>query len=349
MVALIGIDLEAKDIMAELEQEEIPTALYAPDQIPSLTAMVLSDPSLTAMVLFPGAEKNWSMAHILAAAKQLQGRGYVIFFSPQNDPPKMIRAVSDTQELLALLRKPVSAASGTGSNGGRVYIPPVAADRVTKREWKPKPLHVPQGKILFVGVAGSQRRIGCTTHAIGLWHYCKKLGLDPAIVSSKEAIAEIAAPMRAERIQDGYRIEGIPFVVSTALAYDCYIIDQGTQSLVNTLEQLDLLLLVAGIKPWELPHTMAALEATKEICSPVLLSFASDDDAATLKPMFHNRRTATAPWDPDLWHPSYRLLGRYESLLFPILEWIMDRAAKEPVPAPTEELEQELENVLKGE
>lgn len=351
MVVIVGSHSEAKNVAMFLEENQHKTLIQAPDDMPSITSLVLDNPSVSDMVFLQGAEQSWSMGHLLAAAKLLEGRrGHVIFVSSQNTPPRMIWSVPDMSALLKALTKSTVSTTGSGGKIAPLKQLIARATRSAKQPWLPKPLDIPPGKVMILGVAGTQRRIGCTTHAIGIWHYCKKLGFDPAIVSTRERIAEMAAPMKSEQIQDGYRIEGIPFVVNTAQSYDCYVIDIGTDPLAEAVRKVDLLLLIAGIKPWELQHTMAAMNATKEDHTPVLLSYATEEDVSALKPMFAQRRLSVSPWIPDLWNPSDQLLSKYEYLLYPMLEWIMTKAQQIGVEQdPESDLESEPDIESKGE
>lgn len=176
---------------------------------------------------------------------------------------------------------------------------------------------------MILGVVGTQHRIGCTTQAVGLWHYCKALGFDAAVVSGKEQIAQIASPMHCEQIPGGYNIEGIPFVTETTLPYDCYILDIGPGSIPDALSVTDCLVLVAGVKPWEIQHTAAALHSAKGSELSVLLSFSSEADAAGLKPLFGRQSIAVVPWMPELWTPSPQALAIYDQLLRPVLRRIL--------------------------
>lgn len=169
----------------------------------------------------------------------------------------------------------------------------------------------------MLGVMGSQPRIGCTTQAVGLWHYCKALGFDPAVVSASEQIAQIASVMNCKEIEGGYQVEGVPFVADTALAYDCYILDIGTGSITEALRVTDYLVLVAGSKPWELQHTAAALRASKGKDMGILLSFTSQKDAESLQPLFGSQTAEVAPWMPELWDPTIEALLIYDALLRP--------------------------------
>lgn len=322
MVIVIGTD--AENVCQLLRKNGISTTACLAEQISSLTSLLLSKGEITNIVLLHGEEKNWSMGHILAAAKQLQGKGNVFFVSPLNKPPAMIRVVETKDELLQLLSKPRKSTSSS-SGGTRPTPEEPHSLSAAQKSFSIAPLAVPPGKILFLGVVGSQHRIGCTTQAVGLWHYCKALGFDAAIVSSREQIAAIAGPMRSQEIQSGYKIEGIPFVADTALQYDCYILDIGPGSIPDALRATDCLVLVAGSKPWELQHTAAALRAAKGKELPILLSFSSEADASGLRPLFGQQRVAVVPWMPELWHPSESALAIYDNLLRPFLENIFAR------------------------
>lgn len=192
----------------------------------------------------------------------------------------------------------------------------------------------------MLGVVGSQHRIGCTTQAIGLWHYCKALGFDPAVISSADRISEIARVMNCTEIDSGYRIEGIPFVTDAAHSYDCYILDVGTGSIPEALKITDHLILVAGSKPWELQHTAAALRAAHGHEMSILLSFTGEKDANTLHPLFGARSAVISPWIATLWEPSVDALLVYDNLLRPVLEKTLEQ--NEQLTEPLYDIELEL-------
>lgn len=326
MVIVIGSN--AQKLCRALEGTGIHTAAYQADRIPSLTSLVLSTEGISDIVMLQGEEKNWSMGHILAAAKQLHGKGYIYFLSPSNKPPALIHVAKDPKELLQLLQaKPTKGTAG--SSGGTQKTSSKADIPTTVPKADVKPLTIPPGKILFLGVVGSQHRIGCTTQAVGLWHYCKALGFDAAIVASREQIVQIAGPMKCQEIQSGYKIEGIPFVADTALQYDCYILDIGPGSIQDALQATDCLVLVAGSKPWELQNTATALKAAKGKDMLVLLSFSSETDMNGLKPLFGRQSVAVPPWMPELWQPSADALTVYDILLRPALEKILSREVQQ--------------------
>lgn len=319
MVAIIGTDGGA--LRAYLEGNGVKAAVYQPNRVSSLTALLLGTEGITDLVILPDARGSWSMGHILSTAKQLQDRGRLVFYGGTNDKiPPLIAAAGDKEALLRLLKKPVKPAA-KASAGGQGQ----AAVTVTERPAKILPLEIPPEKILILGVVGSQRRIGCTTQAVGLWHYCKALGFDPAIVAGQEQIAQIAGTMQSQAIQGGYRVQGIPFVTDAALTYDCYILDVGTGAIQDALGAADHLILVVGSKPWELQHTAAALRAARGRNMLILLSFSAQRDAESLAPLFGQRSVGLIPWMPELWTPSPAALALYDRLLRPTLERLLAR------------------------
>lgn len=293
-----------------------------PAEVPSLTALLFDSEEIGALIIQDTDVIQWSVAHVLAAAKHLLSSGPTILFgqgklAEQCQDISFIRIASDKEELLRILR-----AKPTASDGGRA-MPTFNAGTAlprpvnTAQSVAPKPMRIPAGKILMVGVVGSQHRIGCTTQAICLWHYMKSLGFDPAIVADAAQISEIASVMECKEIDAGYLIEGIPFVANAALAYDCYIMDLGIEAPREALNSADLLVLVAGSKPWELQHTAAAVRAISSIKkdAAVMLSYSSQKEAHSIQPLFGAIPTATAPWITDLWLPSAGLLLAYDVLL----------------------------------
>lgn len=309
-----------------MEEQKLEAVSLDGERVPSLTGLLLERPEISDIVLTEGVQKNWSMGHILAAAKQLQGRGRLVLMGAGGQLPALLCAAEDPEALLALLKKPVKP-GGSGTAGGKG--PRISREGFSGLPEPPKmeirPLSVPPGKMLILGMAGSQRRIGCTTQAVGLWHYCKALGFDPAVVMGRETLARLAAPMDGQEIPGGYRIEGVPFVADTALRYDCYILDIGVGDIREARKSVDCLVLVAGSKPWELPDTAAALRAAGNGELVVLLSFSCRADGEALAPLFGRRAVAVLPWMPRLWQPSPAAMAIYDKLLRPVLERALAR------------------------
>lgn len=327
MTVIIGTG--AAQLRTYLEENGIKAAAYRCEEVPSLTALLLQLPNICNVVLFQG-NVEWSMGHILAAAKQLQRRGRMVIFGADAVPSSLTHVAANKEDLLRLLKS--SAKGAASDNGGRTLLradtPPVIPPEVPRIS----PMKIPPSKLLLLGIVGSQQRIGCTTQAISLWHYCRALGFDPAIVSSPEQLAALAAPMQKEEIPGGYRIEGIPFVTNTTHAYDCYVLDVGAGNIQAVQDYADHTILVAGSKPWELQHTAAALRALRGKELSVLLSFCSEKDAKSLQPLFGTITPQVMPWAPELWTPHPGAIAILDTLLRPIISQILAREETQPEP-----------------
>lgn len=303
-------------LMKKLGQD---TQVYAPEQLPSLTAFLLDDPKIRHLIFLPDAQTGWSMGHILAAAQLLEHKGCIIFLFPQNqDLPRLIRRAQTLEDLDTLL-KPGS--TDTSSSGGRPAGEPEPAPKPPEPI---RPMQIPAGAVLILSVAGSQQRIGCTTQAVGLWHYCKALGFTPAVVADTASVSRIAGLMKCRSIPDGYMVGQIPFVTSTAQAYDCYIQDMGVGwngDPAAACKGSDAVVLVCGTKSWELQDTCYALDRLAAVAPgiSILASFATEADVGSLQGVFGDHPAGAAPWMPSFWEASGAALELYDRLLRPVL------------------------------
>lgn len=305
-----------------------------PDDVPSLTALLFDYPEISGLVIQDSSTAPWSISHVLTAAKHLQRTGPTVLFGAGKlyeqcyDIP-LVLTTQRKEEIPCILRRPLPASGG--QQLPKVRKPTATQLPPLEMEEKPRPLNIPPGKLLMLGVIGSQSRIGCTTQAIGLWHYCKQLGFDPAIVVPSDQLTQLTTVMDCQSIQEGYLIEGIPFVTSTALAYDCYVLDIGAGSIQEGKKMADCLVLVAGSKPWELPNTAASIRATHGKGVHVLLSYTTDKDMKNLQPLFGGLSCAAAPYTPNLWLCSTEAMLIYDKLLRSTLERLigMDRTQEE--------------------
>lgn len=302
---------------------KIPYTCLEPEAVPSLTALLASDREVTALVLperFP-----WSQAHVLSAAKQLlnrSGRLYVLGKSPV-EPPPMLRYIG-TDKLEAALLAQSNEKPGPDPARSSVSSPPNTdpsdAARLLRRPVLP--LKIPGDVVFQIAVAGSQPRIGCTTQALGLWHWCRAVGFDPAIVARESSIRSLASLMAGRETEGGFIIEGIPFVTDAAHAYDCYIRDLGVlgDSTKDAFSSADWSVLVTGVKPWELPATAQALGGIQaRPYASVILSFALERDLEPLRSVLDRRGAVSAPWLPQPWRPTTGALLPYDKLLRPVL------------------------------
>lgn len=301
MIAIIGS--EDPQLIRLFSENKIPFSTFSITQVPSLTMLIQSE-NIDSLILVSHAADAWSAPHILTAAALLKGS--LIFWKSASTLPG-IPCCDESRALLELLRQKESPPAN---------VPSEAATRPAPSDtdnWHSTRLDIPPGGMFFLGVAGSQSRIGCTTQAIGLWHYCKSLGFDPAIVMEPSNLKAMAVYMEASDITGGQMIEGIPFVTSSDLSYDCYIFDLGTER--TPPKDLDILVCVAGSKPWEIPHTITCLQSHKE-ASLFMLSFATAQDLRDLQTsLFKGKRVIAAPYVPALFHASTHAMMVYERTL----------------------------------
>lgn len=302
--------------------------LFHPDEVSSLTALLFDRPEICSLVIQDSNTPAWSASHVLAAAKHLEQRGATVLLGDgiltlQCGTISLIKTAASAEQIPDLLQRPLKPAAGGRSSS--FSDKPVPATDTAPLQVKPKvrQMLIPPGKILMLGVIGSQPRIGCTTQAIGLWHYCKALGFDPAIIAASDQIAQLANVMECTQIDGGYKIDGIPFVSSAALAYDCYVLDIGAGSIQEAKKMTDCLVLVAGSKPWELQHTAAALRAAQGQGLHILLSYTSQKEAENLQPLFGGLTCAVAPNMTEPWLPCLEAMLVYDTLLRPALERLM--------------------------
>ena len=213
-----------------LEKEGFSVLSLQYESVPSLTGLLLDHPDITDLVIRDTAPAPWSAAHVMSTAKYLLSRGSTVILGSKSlagvcAACPVITVTDEIEALPALLRKPKDSKKPHPSGGA---VRPHIEEKKEPRRLQPDPLEIPRDKVVYIGVVGSQPRIGCTTQAVSLWHYCKALGFSPAIVAGAAQIAGIAGVMESTPIDQGYIIEEIPFVSDTALSYDFYILDIGT-------------------------------------------------------------------------------------------------------------------------
>lgn len=286
--------------------------------VPSLTALHgLPEDSSCAVVLDLRQGCPYSVSHILAAANLLTTTPHRLFALLPTDAPKALMSgltvlPEDTEQAQALIRHKM-AADGASPKPVKKSKPrgPTPALRL-------------YGAILILAVAGSQSRIGCTTQTFQLWHCCRQLGLQSAVVMAEEQRASLARFLDTKPRDGGILLGEIPILDGMNYEFDCYLEDLGvlTPDKQARFQKADCGVLVMGGKPWELSHTADALhlaEAQKRLL--LLPSFCSDAAADELRKAFPDQPLAAASWCPDLFQPSKPDL---QEALLPLLEQAID-------------------------
>lgn len=112
-----------------------------------------------------------------------------------------------------------------------------------------------------IAIAGSQSRIGTTTVAFAMRHYCHICGLSAAVIMPPETASVLAQLTDATEVEGGWDIRGTPVVDSATYDYDIFIEDMGVLSESNSAAFYDAEggILVVGGKPWELEATGGAI------------------------------------------------------------------------------------------
>ncbi len=288
----------------------------APADIHSLTALLMADPDIRDMLL-PGSDLPWSQGHILAAAKLLRTRGGQAILVGGDSLPwrdvSMIRFAASEAEAVNCLASPPAAKQSTEQTAQAVRPPkpqPLPAEAVSK-------LQIPGHKHVIWNVVGAQSRIGCTTQAIALCHYCRALGFSPAVVMPPEKLRVLADFTGTGQAGGIYRIQGVCFTSAVEGSFDCFIRDLGSPT---TLPAADATVLVAGCKPWELGSTVAALQRLPRLRLAAILSFSTSEAARELLPLFGGVPVMVAGYLPDPWKITQPALSYYDRYLRPIAE-----------------------------
>lgn len=262
----------------------------------------------------------------VSVAKLLAITRHRLFVLPGVDLPRafltgerLVFLPADVSEAFAVIAAYMQTSGGTAGSeeterepANNCAPPPVPKE--------PRPALELYGMILILAVAGCQSRIGCTTQAFALWHYCKSLGLQTAVVMSPDAAALLAQFMDGQPREGGFVIGEIPVVDGMTYEFDCYIQDLGvlTPECQKQFQDADCGILVMGGKPWELPHVAKALPLTQEQERLLLLvSFSTDAAFAELKEIFPDWLLATADWRPDPFQPQ---APDIDAVLRPLLE-----------------------------
>lgn len=288
--------------------------LHSLRDTPSLTRAV-RDPEADAFVLDQRDGAAYSLPHILSAARTaaFAGKPFILLGQCSTPHNSALRVTEDPGELPALLEMPIQ------EQVSAVFTAP--AREASKDH--PYQVHRPRllrrrKTALRISVAGSQSRIGTTTQCLQLYHYVSSLGgCEPAIMASRESIDNLSSAMGGQEAGNHVIcLEKIPFLTDTQEPFDLYIRDCGLlrEHLKEALEG-DLVLLVAGSKPWEIRHTaeaLALLRETKRMA--VIFSFSTE---AVVKE-FGDMIALPAPWQPDPLQKGD--MEPYDRALWPILE-----------------------------
>lgn len=145
-----------------------------------------------------------------------------------------------------------------------------------------------------IAVVGAQPRMGTTTAAMGLCHWLQSVGAAVCYVEENENghLPRLARSYGMEQDGNGWRYEDVQYRRQghkPETPVNFIVRDMG--SMVNALADDDLLALVCGTKPQELPYT-AKLKRSQEgnyayLLCPFVLEETREDVASALQDDYH--------------------------------------------------------------
>jgi len=148
---------------------------------------------------------------------------------------------------------------------------------------------------VHVAVISSQPRMGATTTAIGLCAWLAAVGASVCYVEENEnnILTTMAAAYEMEPSGGGWRLDGVQYgSVPAAQPVNFIVHDFGCQSNLNEkANDVGLLIIVCGTKPYELPNSVRLLKRLDTVNAYILCPFTNEavrsDYAAILQSDFH--------------------------------------------------------------
>lgn len=148
---------------------------------------------------------------------------------------------------------------------------------------------------VHIAVLSSQPRMGATTAAIGLCAWLAAVGASVCYVEENESgiLTTMTAAYEMEQTGEGWRLDGVQYGTKpSAEAVNFIVHDFGCQPDPNEkAENVDLLIIVCGTKPYELTNSVRLLKRLETADAYVLCPFTHEtvrsDYAAILQSDFH--------------------------------------------------------------
>ncbi len=159
---------------------------------------------------------------------------------------------------------------------------------------------------VHVAVLSSQPRMGATTMAIGLSSWLAAVGASVCYVEENDGgiLTTMSADYDMEQDGDGWWLDGVYYGNSPAREPVNFIVhDFGfLPKLEKAIESSDMLIIVCGTKPYEIPRSMLVLKRLETVDAYVLCPFTHEkvkgDYAAFLQNDFH--RVLFLEYQPEL-------------------------------------------------
>lgn len=338
-------DLQRFDALFE-DLDMLVTAVPV-EKVPSLTAFIVKEKPIVQQdyILLDVSDMSWTPAHILSAVQQLRrfSSARLLFLGePSEETTELfgiLASVHHISHLITQYPETDMEAELRSCLQDSPQLPrklqAIQQQMVHAAARTVAPLHIPDGLVIHVAVAGIMPRCGVTMQTFAIYHYLKSLGWRTAVWDecgrTLPQLKTFEGEFMVER-DDAVEIHGVPFCQGESSRYNAYIQDWGmlTQENAAHFGAADLSVLVASTKPWELP---AVADALKQVVSHpcreliTLASFSTQRDLDRLSKYF-GEKNGLVPYYPDPWEPPESEI--YAKLFLPELKAICGERQAEP-------------------
>lgn len=192
---------------------------------------------------------------------------------------------------------------------------------------------LPEGMQININIASIIGRCGCTTQSFKIYRYLQNLGLLPCYVDANgeqlQKIVEIY-DATSSSVDNIIEINGVDMCSSKvdAISYNVLINDIGKIN-ENTAESFvsgDINIICSGAKPWEMGHTISAMQSLNLSPDFVLYMSASDEEQDTIKSIDNELQTHSvfAPYSPDCWADDSKIF--YDNFIKPKIKEVINNA-----------------------
>ena len=131
-----------------------------------------------------------------------------------------------------------------------------------------------------IGVIGSQERIGVTTTAVGLASWLVKVGATACYIEAnkQKRLQHIAMEYGEEITDNRFSANNIDFMSAEPTdEYNFKVYDIGTTANMDLIEGMDIVLVMCGIKMYELPYTAKVLKQLERTYAYICPLFLAED------------------------------------------------------------------------
>ena len=152
-----------------------------------------------------------------------------------------------------------------------------------------------------IAVVGAQKRIGTTTVALGLANWLTEVGGRSCYVEANESrhMECLAIDYEMMPKDEGFVMDKVGYLKRRPTQeYSFIVMDYGTG---EPETKPDILLLVCGTKPYELPHTLKLLERHEDQCAIILFPFVDQEHRRAYEDSFStdSHRVLFLEYQPD--------------------------------------------------